>query len=827
MRKDKSLVIGGAALFVLGLLATPVRGESWIVKEGQPQAEIVIAEKPPRMVKLAAEELQAYIEKITGAKLAITNAPGKNVPVHIYVGRSPETDKLKITDEGLKHGAFKMVSGENWLALVGHDSDYTPSMPYFLGGGLPAYPAWLKEWDADLAARAHQKGFDIGDNKWFSPYRELFLDHSSKMGIWNQDERGSLNAVYAFLRDQGVRWYMPGDIGEIVPKKATVTFSQVDKTVRPDFALRQVFQYGRQFYWNDKNEILWQLRLGFNKAPDVIGSDYGVGIGHGICPVIGREETQKAHPEYYAKNPDGTRIFMRDGRYDPLPCLSSPGLFESNVKYIRALFDLYNEPIVSVMMPDAFLATCQCKLCKDKGTPERGSGGSTSDYVWDYVNRIAKEVYKTHPDKKISCCTYNSYTLPPTRIDQLSPNIVVGLCQWRLNAFSDFAPKKKEETIRFREEWLKKIPKGHVLFYVYEYYRYAVPGFPTQFMPVYFPHAIAADLRSLKGISMGEYIEVHRQMGDNKADCLGVTHLNLYVTSQFLWDAEQDVDKMLGEYYTLFYGPAAAEMKAFVDYSEAHWMELGKQADRIDQVLTLLEKAQKKVDAKSVYARRIKLIADYIRPLNDLKNKIAAGRGPMPEACGFVRDASGLKLDGKLDDVFWQGLEKSGAKLESYTLRKVTTGQPARFRTSFKVAYAGDNLYLGIECKDAERTALTNAPMKHDDMAIFDINESVEILMETQNHSYYHLAISPAGEFLDVDWKKGILDTRWNSNAEVSTHVDEDSWSAEIRIPIFPPTQEDILPLVGVAGEKPSEAYPWYFNLCRSGLEEGGGPNLL
>ena len=121
------MVMGSIAWFSAG----SVFGEAYLVKDGKPCADIVIADKPPRMVKLAAEELQTYIEKISGAKLSISNAPGLDAPAHIYVGRSAETDKLKISDEGLKHGAFKMVSGENWLALLGHDSDYTPPMPFY------------------------------------------------------------------------------------------------------------------------------------------------------------------------------------------------------------------------------------------------------------------------------------------------------------------------------------------------------------------------------------------------------------------------------------------------------------------------------------------------------------------------------------------------------------------------------------------------------------------------------------------------------------------------------------------------------------------------
>ena len=368
MRHEKVQCLIGFVLLALTFSGCTIFnfGGTKLVDEGKPCADIVIADKPPRMVKLAAEELQAYIEKISGAKLKITNAPGSDVPAHIYVGRSAETDKLKITDEGLKHGAFKMVSGENWLALVGHDSDYPPPC-YWSGGSLTsaAFSAYLKLWDEDMETRAQGKGIKLEGEKWFPPYvYQTWREYSSKMGIWEKDERGSLNAVYAFLRDLGVRWYLPGELGEIVPKKTSIAISPVDKTVLPDFALRYFWQYFKSFNNTGRDQILWQLRMGLNE--DRVGNCGG--LCHGIGFVIGREETKQAHPEFYK---------MENGKRVGAPCLSSPGLFASNVKFVRAMFDIYNEEMISVMMPDGMCSMCQCELCKDKGTPERGREGHT------------------------------------------------------------------------------------------------------------------------------------------------------------------------------------------------------------------------------------------------------------------------------------------------------------------------------------------------------------------------------------------------------------------------------------------------------------------
>ncbi len=95
-------------------------------------------------------------------------------------------------------------------------------------------------------------------------------------------------------------------------------------------------------------------------------------------------------------------------------------------------------------------------------------------------------------------------------------------------------------------------------------------------------------------------------------------------------------------------------------------------------------------------------------------------------------------------------------------------------------------------------------------------------MLETQTHSYYHLAISPGGGLIDSKFENGGFETLWSSNAEIATHVDGNSWSIEIRLPIFPQTQEDIQPMLGVAGNKPSENPPWYFNVCRQAFGEKG-----
>lgn len=119
------------AINVIGLLLAGIsHAETLLVDNGQPRAEIIIAHDSPRSTRLAAAERQTHIEKISGARLAAATEPSVDARVRIYVGESEHTEKLGQTPEGLRYGAYRIVSGTRWLALIGDDTDFAPIEPW-------------------------------------------------------------------------------------------------------------------------------------------------------------------------------------------------------------------------------------------------------------------------------------------------------------------------------------------------------------------------------------------------------------------------------------------------------------------------------------------------------------------------------------------------------------------------------------------------------------------------------------------------------------------------------------------------------------------------
>src|SRR2546430_3855341 len=122
----KSAAIAALAGFSLSLCAVAAEKGLVLAENGQPKSSIVIAAEPDAKTKLAAEELQSYVEKISGAKLPIVNDTTKPVGVSLLVGRSKATDALGVkvpsglTNTRREEGFIISTRGER-IVLAGNN----------------------------------------------------------------------------------------------------------------------------------------------------------------------------------------------------------------------------------------------------------------------------------------------------------------------------------------------------------------------------------------------------------------------------------------------------------------------------------------------------------------------------------------------------------------------------------------------------------------------------------------------------------------------------------------------------------------------------------
>ena len=780
-------------LIALLLTVLPVlhAADTFLIENGQPRAEIIIAEKPARMTKLAAKELQTYLEKISGAKLEVRTTPtaGK---AHIFLGKSSHTEALKLATNGLENGAFRMASGADWLALVGPDDDFVPIEP------------WGRMRSTAEQARVNGEFDTITGDTFWNNFSGRYMRYHQKRDVWAYDDAGTLNAVYAFLRGLGVRWFAPGELGEVVPRQATIVLPGVNKTVKPDFGMRRFMFYTDHTGIGEK--AIWTLRLGLNQGHKIGGITQ---ICHGMKFVLMRDEMKRAHPEMYLLTGGKRDTTTKGAGY---PDLNSPLFFEQQLKYSRVMFDHFREPMISIDLVDGYGGlTSDDPKWRAQLTPERGWAGTMSDQVWGYINRVALELYKSHPDRLVSGLAYSAYKTPPAKLDKLSPNLVLIETRQR-QSFWDEGKRSEHRTLR--EAWMKKLTSGKYLTW-----DYTINARSEQAgRPVIYTQQIARDLRELKGHTLGEMIEIYDHPAGKEAsfgyDPFALEHLNLYVTARLWWDAEQNLDALLADYFASYYGPAAKPMQTFAEFSEANWMHMGQDGAKIGEAFTLLAAAQAAADPQSPPGRRIQKIADLMKPLRTLEQQLSRKHDTTLDYRVLETHQTGGKplrekaFDGHVLKGYW-------TDVRSVQLVKLTPEAPQpKTSTKFQIQREGSILHLGIVCQEPDMPGINIATTTPDDPRLL-AGDHITLLIETASNSYYEIAINPAGTVLEIDHGKDGKGVKWTSGAQFAVHRGDKEWSLEMRLPITGEGSRMIDPLKGIDGAMPKDLFPWHVNVCR------------
>lgn len=770
--------------------------ETTLVENGEPWAEIVISESPSRMQRVAAQEFRDQIEKISGARLPILTQPsGKAVKVFIGTGvHNP------VKADGLQHGAYRISTGPDWMALIGDDTDFTPSLPYARNNG--DIPRAQAEWEAILGAPYGMPNTGLYKNRLKLPGETgkadgAITEKNEFLEIWGLDERGSFNAVCGFLHQLGARWYLPGDLGEVLPSLKTIELPKLDETVRPDFALRQFnFRFSTAGY----DTSMWAMRLG-------IRNDERLQIAHGMATMTNRQEVFAKHPEWFALY-GGKRDFRPDDSKCQL-CYSNEDLFQETVRYARAQLDTFQLDSVSIMPPDGYTSICQCEDCKGKDAPGRNERGLLSDHVWDFANRVARELAKTHPQAKVLNCAYGVYTLPPKKIEKLEPNVIVCIVGGR-RPINKAGSKGEGESApeALRAAWVHKTDNPLLIF---ENYPFTDRGW---YLPSFAARALGESVNATKGISQGEDIWLSVRHDFDKVG-IGINHFLVYFTSRMYWGGPQaDANALFLDYCRLFYGPAEPEMLDFFSFCEDHWAVMEEDKDKADEALALFAEAKAKVTPESIHGLRLGLVDEYLKGLRMKTEQLGQKRGPVPSV-RLVGEAEGIVIDGKLVDAYWQNCPTASTGV----FRDLRTGRVPTFGTFFKAGWQSKSVYFAIRCEDLPGDLVRDTATRDGDQAIWQ-GDAIEIQIATETHSYYQIAISPAGHVVDLD--RGAPKSQWfgwDAKAEVATHIADDHWIVEIRIPV---TQDENDPLHQVIGRKPNQSLPWHINICRQRIRDDG-----
>lgn len=365
----------GTLMACSALASSPVR----IVEDRKPAAVIVLAAEPSESARKAAEELQHYIERMTGAKLPIAQGSGQ-VPEplrggpRLLVGRSPELASHKLT---IPSGDNADRSGEGFvLKTVGKDI-------VIAGNETPPY-------------------------------------------------QGTLYAAYELLEQLGCRWYFPGAFGEVVPTSSTLEVPALDLRQTPSFIIRNIWMSG----WADRtgDHDPWLVRnKGSGRALFAFPGDGSI---HRLVPPAKYAES---HPEIYAMGRDGKRqpFGPNNNLEQCMIDVAEPKALEIAAEEVKAYFRAHpNERSFAFAAPDGnpqSFSPAAIAANHDFKT-DSGQFDSISDSYFNFVNNLAHEVAKEFPDRHIVTLAYANRVTPPEGLDRpWNPNTLIYLARLRID----------------------------------------------------------------------------------------------------------------------------------------------------------------------------------------------------------------------------------------------------------------------------------------------------------------------------------------------------------------------------------------------------------
>ncbi|NUN92188.1 MAG: DUF4838 domain-containing protein [Verrucomicrobiae bacterium] len=412
---------------------------------------------------------------------------------------------------------------------------------------------------------ARQRGLDA---KQFA-YEEAVVQTATNAVFVIGDDRVPLPGTHhaaTLLCEKflGARWLWPGDLGEVIPRRATVTLPDaIDVRQTPSVRIRFwrdvannatfIKQYAEPLGWTTnewrqmgRESTQWTLRNRMQKRS-------GIDVRAGHAYERWYERFGESHPEYFAVQPCGQRdLKPRDPTAVKL-CHSSPSVIDQVVADIEEAFRKEPEMASFSLSPNdgGFTGHCMCARCKawdepdgppmrlqDAVTREWFEYVSLSDRMVRFYNAVAERVSAHHPNLLLVGHAYCAYDPPPVRA-KVHPNVVISYVG--SNPYLSEANRRGE-----RARWEGWARTGARMMWR--------PNWLDQLMglPVDMTRPFAEDLSFA--------VRRARLIGtdfDSQYHVWGGMGLSHYVLARLLWDVNLDVDALIQDYCAAGFGRAA------------------------------------------------------------------------------------------------------------------------------------------------------------------------------------------------------------------------------------------------------------------------------
>ena len=144
-----------------------------------------------------------------------------------------------------------------------------------------------------------------------------------------------------------------------------------------------------------------------------------------------------------------------------------------------------------------------------------------------------------------------------------------------------------------------------------------------------------------------------------------------------------------------------------------------------------------------------------------------------------ARLTSAISVDGLLSEEVW----KNGNAVTEFKQRDPNEGAPASQRTEVRVAYDDDAIYVGARLYDTAPESIY-VRLSRRDVSVPADRFSIYLDPYHDRRSGYYFLVNAAGTLFDgTVYNDGWEDASWDGVWQARTHVDDQGWSVEMRIP--------------------------------------------
>lgn len=400
----------------------------------------------------------------------------------------------------------------------------------------------------EFAISDHADGFGIYIGR--VPGNEELLEQAEALGrdgyilevspdairIAGGSKFGTAYGVYELLERLGVRWFFPGEWGEVVPQKEILALPVLRFADKPAFSIRQMHSA-----WVDDEVGDWFRRNRHNRS----------GF-YGHSHLISTKEYAASHPEWYAEI-DGVRQ-VEDPNWKL--CHSNKEMVAQAIEDVledirerkadsrlrkhdgyKHLAEDYS--VISISPRDGG-AFCRCNECL--------ALGSVSDRLRGFANQIAIKVREEFPDYSVGYYgAYSEHQAPPGI--KAEPGVIVIPTTWTRNFFKPLSDMSNKTFREKTEAFLTNAP------------RMALRDYDGLSVWWGFGPLTLADVHA-------EDYQWYQQQGiegviTEAGSGWGPWGYSYYLMGKLWWNPEVDLDELKEDFVTVAYGEASGPMRVY------------------------------------------------------------------------------------------------------------------------------------------------------------------------------------------------------------------------------------------------------------------------